>query len=391
MRLRAAYDRFLEYLLALVLIIVVAGAFNLLREALHETVAALLFLIPVGVVTGRWGLGPGVTAALGAFLAFNYLFITPYYTFTVHRAGDLVVLLVFLIVAVVMSQLVARAQAGTRAALAREREATQLYELSTALAGPRDSRKIADTLAEHMRSSLECDHVQISLNGSDEPAVASARASKAAPVPQRPPEFATPIQGIAGAMGEIRLWRAAHFSPAEERLVKTFAGQAAVALERAALAEAEDRARLLEQSDRFKSSLLSSVSHDLRTPLATIKAAASSLRSGEVKWDSPARPDLLAAIDEETDHLNMLVGNLLDMSRIESGALRPQLRWNVLSEIVHSTVRRMDRVASGHRIVVDIPDDLPLVPVDFVQMGQVFTNLISNSVKFAPPDTDVRV
>src|SRR5512145_333550 len=135
MRLQAAYNRFLEYLLALLLVVVVAAAFSLFRGVLDDTLVALLFLIPVGVITARWGLGPGITAALTAFLAFNYLFIPPYYTFFVHHPGDLGMLLVFLIVAAVISQLVARAQAGVRAATAREREATQLYELSTTLAG----------------------------------------------------------------------------------------------------------------------------------------------------------------------------------------------------------------------------------------------------------------
>jgi two-component system sensor histidine kinase KdpD len=389
MRLPAAYNRFLGYVLAVALTAAVAVGFSQARGVMDDTLVALLLLIPVGISTARWGLGPGISAALAAFLAFNYLFITPYYTFIVHRPSDLVVLLVFLIVAVVMSQLLARADVGARAAAAREREATQLYELSTALAGARDPRKIAVTLGEQLLASLECQHVEIRLAGSDQ---AAARVPKEASVPARPPELVAAIGGIRGVMGEIRLWRSkSSVSSAEERLVKTFAGHAALALERAGLAEAEDRARLLEESDRFKSSLLSSVSHDLRTPLATIKAAASSLRTGEVSWDSPARPELLAAIDDETDHLNMLVGNLLDMSRIEAGALRPERRWNVLLEVVQSVERRMRRLVEGHRLVVDIPEDLPLVPVDFVQMGQVFTNLISNSVKFAPANTTVRV
>jgi two-component system, OmpR family, sensor histidine kinase KdpD len=389
MTLRAAYDRLLHYVLAVVLLVIVAAGLSLLRGVLDGTVVALLLLIPVGGITARWGLGPGITAALTAFLAFNYLFIAPYFTFTVHRPGDLGVLLVFLVVAVVMSQLVARAQAGARTAAAREREATQLYELSTALAGAREPRKIASTLGEQLLASLECQHVEIRLAQQEE---ATALVPSGVPSPERPPDFTTPIHGMHGTLGEIRMWRGTSaLAAADERLVKTFAGHGALALERAALAEAEDRARILEESDRFKSSLLSSVSHDLRTPLATIKAAASSLRAGEVDWHSPARAELLAAIEDESDHLNMLVGNLLDMSRIESGALRPERRWNVLREIVQSVVRRTRRLAEEHELVMDVPDDLPLVPVDFVQMGQVFTNLISNSVKFAPANTAVRV
>jgi two-component system sensor histidine kinase KdpD len=164
-----------------------------------------------------------------------------------------------------------------------------------------------------------------------------------------------------------------------------------LALERAWLAQAESRAQVLEESDQLKSAILSSVSHELRTPLSTIKAAASSLRGREVSWDSPARTELVAAIDDEADHLNMLVGNLLDMSRIESGALKPKREWNILAEIVEGVIVRMKHLAVEHQIKIDIPESLPLVPVDYVQMEQVFTNLVSNSLKYAPPNTLVRI
>jgi two-component system sensor histidine kinase KdpD len=210
--------------------------------------------------------------------------------------------------------------------------------------------------------------------------------------PVTTPDLVIPLQASRATLGELRLWRhAPPISESESRLARTYAAQAALALERAALSMAEARARLLEESDRFKSVLLSSVSHELRTPLATIKAAASSLRGGQVGWESPARGELLAAIDDEADHLNMLVGNLLDMTRIESGALRPQRQWNLLSEIVASVLARMRHLVESHEILVDIPPDLPLVPVDFVQMDQVFTNLVSNSAKYAPARTAIRI
>jgi two-component system sensor histidine kinase KdpD len=156
-----------------------------------------------------------------------------------------------------------------------------------------------------------------------------------------------------------------------------------LALERAWLVQAESRAQVLEESDQLKSAILSSVSHELRTPLSTIKAAASSLRGKEVGWDSPARIELVAAIDDEADHLNLLVGNLLDMSRIA------KREWNILREIIEGVIVRMKHLAVEHQIRIDVPETLPLIPVDYVQMEQVFTNLVSNSLKYAPANTIV--
>ena len=141
----------------------------------------------------------------------------------------------------------------------------------------------------------------------------------------------------------------------------------------------------------MKTSLLSSVSHELRTPLVTIKAAATSLQSKAVSWESEARDELLLAIDEEVDHLNLLVGNLLDMTRIEAGAFKPEQRWNALDEVIDAVLNRMRTAIRHHRIEVDIPTNLPLVFVDDVQIGQVFANLISNSLKYAPENTLVRI
>jgi two-component system sensor histidine kinase KdpD len=211
-------------------------------------------------------------------------------------------------------------------------------------------------------------------------------------IPNRLPESVVPIQAARGFLGEIRLWRVGPaITSQEKRVFQTFASQGALALERAWLAQAESRARLLEESDQLKTVILSSVSHELRTPLSTIKAAASSLRSGEVSLDSPASTELIAAIDDEADHLNILVGNLLDMSRIESGALKPKREWNLLIEIIEGVLARMKHLAVEHSIMVDVPETLPLVPVDYVQMEQVFTNLVSNSLKYAPANTTVTI
>lgn len=388
MRSLLSTSRFWHYLVAFVVIAFITAIFFTLRDVLDTTLIALLYLIPLGVITAYLGLGPGITSALLSFLTFNYFFIQPYYTFAVHHITDVVILIVFLIVAIVISQLVGRMQASLAAATAREREATQLYELSTALTGLHDGNAIAHILINQVMSVSKAEHVQIlatiaelfNFHLPDQPS------------PTRTPELTLPIQAAHGALGEIRLWRGAPaISSREKRLLQTFASQGALALERARLAKAESRAKVLEESDRLKSAILSSVSHELRTPLSTIKAAASSLHGNEISWDSAARPELIAQIDDEADHLNMLVGNLLDMSRIESGALKPKREWNILPEIVEGVLSRMKHLTGEHRLVVDVPESLPLMPVDFVQMEQVFTNLISNSVKYAPEKTVIRL
>ena len=378
--------RLWQYLLAFLLIALITVVLFALRDVLDTAVIALLYLMPLGIITAYWGLGPGITSALITFLTFNYFFIQPYYTLTVHRPADIVILVVFLIVAIVISQLVGRAQAGLAAATARELEATQLYELSTALTGLHDEHAIAQILAKQVRAVAGSEYVELTITGAQP---FGYRLPEITP-PTRPPELIVPIEAARGVLGQIRLWRAAPaISSRERRLFQTFASQSALALERAWLAQAESRAKVLEESDKLKTAILSSVSHELRTPLSTIKAAASSLRGKEVSWDSPARVDLVAAIDDEADHLNMLVGNLLDMSRIESGALKPKREWNILPEIVGTVLARMKRLALEHTLEVDVPESLPLVPVDYVQMEQVFTNLVSNSLKYAPADTAV--
>jgi two-component system sensor histidine kinase KdpD len=375
-----------KYILSVVLIAIVTAIFFAWREVLDTTLIALLYLIPLGIITAYWGLGPGIVSALIVFLTFNYFFIQPYYTFTVHRPADVVILVVFLVVAVVISQLVGRAQAGLNAAMAREREATQLYELSAALTGLHNDYEIAQILAKQVHVVAQGEYVEINIAGMEPFTLHFPEISP----PTHLPELIFPIEAARGIIGEIRLWRTAPaISSGEKRLLQTFARQGALALERAWLAQAESRAKVLEESDRLKSVILSSVSHELRTPLSTIKAAASSLRENEVSWDSPARTELISAIDDEADYLNMLVGNLLDMSRIESGALKPKREWNILPEILGTVLVRMKHLTEGYQIEVDMPESLPFIPVDYAQMEQVFTNLISNGVKYAPERTEI--
>lgn len=386
---RPRFSSSLLYASAVIAIVATSGVLFLLRDALGTPIVALFYLLPVGV-SAMWGLGPGVAAAICAFLAFNFFFIPPYYTFGVHRTQDVLVLIVFFVVALAISQLVGRAQSSRAMAEAREREATYLYTLTTSLAGLRAETDIAHTLADHLRDILYPASVEVVIQPPGHAPAATSPSPSDSPAADRP-DHVVPLATPRGRMGEIRLRQSRPLSEMEERLLHATANQGALAVERMALAQAETRAEVLGESDRLKSALLSSVSHELRTPLSTIKAAATSLRSGDVPWESGARAELLAAIDEEVDLMNRLIGNLLDMSRIESGAFKPKREWNIMGEIINGVAARMQRAAQRHRLDIDAPDDLPLAPVDYVQMEQLFTNLISNSLKYAPPGTTICV
>ena len=386
------------YSLALLLVALTTALLNLVKVFVNPAVVALLYLLPVGASTALWGLGPGVLAAFAAFLAFNYFFIPPYFTLLVHQTQDLLGLVVFLGVAVVLSQLLGRTRRSLAEATAREREAIRLYELSQSLSGHQDVQTIAQAIAQKTLESFQADWVEVVLEASEGRQGTYIRLPKGKAAVESKPSFVVPLQAARGLLGEIRMGRAQpSLSGSERRMLQTFASQSTLALERAWLTQAETRARVLEESDRLKSSLLSSVSHELRTPLATIKAAVTGLSSQAVDWDSEARSELLLVIDEETDHLDRLVGNLLNMSRIEAGALKPARKWHPLEEIVSGVVYRIHwrdaaRLADQQHILqIDIPDDLPLVPVDYIQMEQVFTNLLSNSLKYSPPGTTVKI
>lgn len=387
----------LSYLLAILVTVLSTLIFLPFRSegGQDHTILSLLYLLPVVLSSLRWGLGPGALVSVASFLALNYFFVPPYYTLLVHRTQDFLVLVVFLGVSITIGQLVGRAGKNLAESHAREHEAIHLYDLITHLAGLQDEQAIVSTLAEQALITLRARRVDILVEAQGEiPAHHVRMEDRSQPEEQRKetPTFLSPLQSSRGLLGEIQIWReAAPLSTAEERLVNTFASQGVSAIERVRLSQAASRTRLLEESDRFKSSLLSSVSHELRTPLATIKAAVTSLRSETIAWDTEARADLLAAVDEETDHLNQLVGNLLNMSRIEAGALKPQRSWNTLSEILTSSLDRMRLQTEKHHLVVDVSPDLPLLPVDYFQIEQVFINLISNSAKYSPEGTSIGI
>ncbi len=375
----------------IVLISLVTFLLKMLEGMLQIQMIALLYLIPVLICTILWGLTSGVLSGLLSFLAFNFFFIQPYYSLNVHKGQDLITLIIFLIVAVVLSQFVGQAKEAVRVAKLREWEATRMYELISALAGLLDVFSVIQVLAQKLLENFPFDHVEITTpeHKDLQPVVIRLPADREF---VKPCDLTVSMYTARRTEGEIRLWFDQNVLSLEEsRLLAAFANQGALAIERVHLIQKGSLTRVLEESDRLKTSLLNSVSHELRSPLAAIKASVSSLRSGAVEWDTPARNELLATVEEESDSLNLLVGNLLDMSRIEAGALQPKKQWNSITEIIKSVATKMRNQLLFHKLDYHFEPNLPLLPTDFVMMGQVLTNLLSNSIKYAPQGTPIMI
>ena len=363
---------------------------KLAESRLEIQLIALLYLLPVLACTVLWGLTSGIIAGIASFLAFNYYFIQPYFTLDVRQTQDLISLIVFLIVAVVVSQLIGRARQAVRLAEKREQETTSLYKVTAELAGMNDAREIIGVLAQKLMEIFELEQVEISTLAP--PAQEKALCRLPQQALEKPADLVVSLSTARHEEGEIRLWFDQNrLSIEDARLLSALCNQGALAIERVRLFTSENLARILEESDKVKTSLLNSVSHELRSPLAVIKASASSLRNGTVQWNTPASVELVATIDEETDALNLLVGNLLDMSRIEAGALKPMKRWNSIIEIIKGVETKMQAQLVEHPLKLEIYKAFPLIPTDYVMMGQVFTNLFSNSIKYAPEKTSIVV
>lgn len=401
--------------------------------------SSMLYLIAVLAIAITFGRGPAVLASIAAFLTFNWFFIEPYHTLTIADPTEWVALLLFLLTAVVTGQLAARERRRAREAEQREREnaalyvslnqalearaaeaqrreqiSATLYELgaqSRALvAKPEPERFLAELASRvvaifgvracavllpdalgrlhsqsgHTRDGRPVGPLDRAEEGLAEWAFAHERGLN--PTRRRQVLF-VPLQTGQRRLGLLRVEEAPGrpLGDADAELLTTFAAQAALALDQARLEQEAVRAEVLARADRLKDALLSSVSHDLRTPLAVIRAAAGGLLEAGLPWPDPAHRELAVAIDREAARLNRLVGNLLDMSRIEAGALRPDRSPQALDELAGAVLERLRPLLADHRLDIALPGDLPLVPFDPLQLDQVLTNLLENAAKFSPP------
>jgi two-component system, OmpR family, sensor histidine kinase KdpD len=404
---------------AVALIGLVALALAMLPIRTHLTVAApaLVFVIPVilGVVVG--GFAPGAVGALAGFLLYDLLFLPPYGRLTVQSPQDWIALAVYVAVVLVVARVVTNLQSARQEADRRQQDSTRLFELSQALIGDSTRAQLLDHIAETVQAVFTPRWTALVLpvdgpsGESEGPALAVVASAGAALSDEdraslidgggqtrslgmmdgsAPSRVAVALVASNRPVGLLVL-HDVQFARQDRSLLGTFANQAALAVERAQLLDQALRSRLLEEIDRWRGAMMGAVSHDLRTPLASVKAAVSALRQDGAITSPADRAELLELIELQSDRLARLVTNLLDMTRIESGALSLQPADIAFDELAGEALDAVSGLVPPDRITVASPPDLPLLAIDHVLISQVLVNLLENAARLSPDTSPIRI
>jgi K+-sensing histidine kinase KdpD len=367
---------------------------------------ALVLVVPVVVAVTIGGFAAGITATATGFLVYDFVFIPPYYTLSVGAAENWVALAVYVVVMIVVARVVARLNEARAEAQLRAAEVRRLFDLSELLVRETSAPALLDTIVTSVRQAFDLDGAALLLPADAElELVASAgvplsgaelhllSANAGVPVQlgttvvERGRIQAVVLTASGQAIGLLAL-RGLSGAQKDRELLGAFANHLALALERSQLREQAVRAELLEEVDRLRRSLVGAVSHDLRTPLATIKVSASTLLNPESSLSSDDVRELAGLIDVQADRLNRLVTNLLDMTRLQSGTLELRRQATPVSDLVDEAMSVLGRSSDLARVKWQANGDLPLVDVDHVLICQVLANLIDNATRYAPDDVE---
>jgi two-component system sensor histidine kinase KdpD len=387
-----------------------------LQEFLDVQNVALVFLTGVLASAVSYGLLPALYASVASMLAFNFFFLPPVHTFTIADPENVVALFFFLIVALIASNLTARVRSQAVVARHRAKTTEDLYLFSRKLAGVGTLDDLLWATAFQIASMLRVRVVILTPEGSSvgvkagyppedtlgqadlaaakwafEHDRAAGRGADTLPGAKR---LFIPMRTGRGPVGVIGIDSDKDgplLTPEQRRLLDALGDQAALALERVHLVDDVDRAKLAVEADRLRSALLTSISHDLKTPLASIIGAAGTLNSLGQSLGAGAKQELMTTIQDEAERLNRFIGNLLDMTKLESGAIEPNASLHDVSEIVGSALQRAAKVMHEHHAEVELEADLPMVKVDGVLLEQVLFNLLDNASKYSLPGSSVRI
>ncbi|HLN61400.1 MAG TPA: ATP-binding protein [Symbiobacteriaceae bacterium] len=402
------------YAASLLLVAAATGLGLMVRGRVTPTNLVMLYLLAV-VISGRWGgRDSAVLASFLGVLCFDYFLVPPFHTFAVSDAEYLITFSALLLVAVVVGTLTGQLRDHAGELRLREQETSALYAFSRSMVVARDLGEIAEATVSHVSASL-ARPVAVLLLKDQRPGFptlargATLTESELTPAmwtlehgrPAGWPETTMPDELVGciplrTAHGTVGVLVARHpgigrpLSSSQRGLMEAFAAQAAVVVERTRLAEEARRAQLLVEAEKLQDALLHSISHALRTPLASIIGSLSTLADPDQgQMDQATRNDLVLTAREEAERLNGLVGNLLDMTRLESGHMKLLTDWYDMADVIGAALGQADRSLESRPVRVQMEDDLPLVPLDQVLIVHVLENLLNNAVKYSPPGSPI--
>jgi len=404
------------YIVTLIAVAAALGISKLIEPRFGIENVDLVFITVVVGIAVRYGLWPSLFASVVASLCYNFFFLPPLYTFTITDPTNLAAFFFFIVVAVVVSNLAARVRTLAVSAMARARTTEALYAFSRKLAGGGALDDLLWATAYQVALQLK---VRVVLllpeDGSiavkagyppedvlDQADLAAAkwawehnrpagRGSDTLPGAKR---LFLPMRTGRGAIGMVGIDSdkpGPLLTPDQRRLLDALMDQAALAIERVSLVDDLDQAKRRVEADRLRSALLTSISHDLRTPLAAIIGAAQMLKSFPSELTDQSKAELLATLLEESERLNRFIANLLDMTKLESGFIKPNTSRHDISEIVGSVLERASKILARHNVEVETAADLPMLDLDPVLFEQALFNLLDNAAKYSPPDTKIRI
>jgi two-component system, OmpR family, sensor histidine kinase KdpD len=404
------------YLVALLAVALALGVSAVIQQWFGVENVDLVFLTAVVGIAVRYGLLPSLFASVAASLCYNFFFLPPIYTFTIADPTNIAAFIFFIIMAVVVSNVAARVRTQALAAMQRARTTESLYVFSRKLAGVGTLDDVLWATAYQAALMLNVRVVLLlpengaiavrvgyppedRLDDADLAAAnwawennrAAGRGSDTLPGARR---LFLPMRTGRGPIGIVGIDSdkpGPLLTPDERRLLDALMDQAALAIERVRLVADMDRVQRTLETDRLRSALLTSISHDLKTPLAAVLAAAGTLRDLSGALDDAQKADVIGTIIDESERLNRFIANLLDMTRLEAGAVVPNASLHDIGEIVGSALRRAAKILAQHRVDVDLAADLPMVQLDAVLFEQALFNLLDNAAKYAPAGTAIRI
>ncbi|MCP1842499.1 two-component system sensor histidine kinase KdpD [Bradyrhizobium sp. USDA 4524] len=404
------------YLMALLLAALGLGAAKLIQPFFGIENVDLVFLTAVVGAAARYGLGPSLLASVAASLCYNFFFLPPVYTFTITDPTNVAAFFFFMLIALLVSNVAARVRTQADTAISRVRTTESLYAFSRKLAGTATLDDVLWATAYQIALMLkvrvvlllpedgmltvksgyppedQLDQADLAAAnwawGNDRPA---GRGSDTLPGGKR---LFLPMRTGRGPIGVIGIdddRTGPLLTPDQRRLLDALVDQGALAIERVLLVEDMDRVKRTVESDRLRGALLTSISHDLKTPLASVLGSASALRDLGANLSDAQKHDLLATVIDESERLNRFIANLLDMTKLESGAIVPNTARHDVGEIVGSALRRASKILVHHRVSLELAADLPMLELDAVLFEQVLFNLLDNAAKYAPSDTTISI